>query len=108
MAERLVCVGVHPQVLEEVARYKAQDDFLTNEMVEGTVDEIIEELHFLGALDKRSDKIHVSFESDPNIDPNQPYRVIRVKQPIYDDQYENIVGDSEETYMFRFDSENHN
>lgn len=108
MTERLVCIGVHPEILKEILIYKEKGDFLTQEMLDDTVDEIIDELHFLGAVDKKVDRIHVSFQNDENADPNSPYRVIKVKEPIYDELEENIIGEREESYMFHFETDSDN
>ncbi len=103
MTERIVTIGVNPQVIREVAAYKRAGDFINEEMVQTTVDDVVDELHFLGALHKKNDTVQVVFVEDENVPVDALSRVVTVGTKIYDEQDENEIGISEQIYTFDFD-----
>lgn len=103
MTERTVTIGVNPQVMKEVAAYKRMGDPINEEMVQTTVDDVIDELHFLGALDKREDTVKVIFVEDDKVPVDSTSRIVTVGTTIVDELDGGEIGVSEQIYTFEFD-----
>lgn len=103
MTERVVTIGVNPQVMREVAAYKRMGDPINEEMVQTTVEDVVDELHFLGAIDKKEDVVKVVFVEDKNVPVDSTSRIVTVGTPVMDEYGETEIGVSEQIYTFDFD-----